>query len=386
MATIGGNARTMARVCRWAKRVALASAVAALSVSSQTFAQVEWKTSLSLITLPVAAESQTAVGAPDGSTYIAGITFDGERSALRVSRLSANGIALWTRWLSAYGYDLRGQKQLTVHDDNSVSVFYRGTPFGQCVEHLSPLGESTVKECDNSLTLRFARANDGEMYIGSGDPRRIKKVSLLGLVRWEKIEAKPSLYVGSTGVDSNGNYFEFENGNVTTWASTDGTKLGSVVLLGQPGSNAVVARGNLSVVSIRSTAVVGNAVTTTVARYEAGGTLKWSRDVIFPNTASADVMFIKPADNDATYLVRTPAQDGDSQVAKISSTGVVLWQSHYSRVRRIIDSDTGLLAIRSDVDATNSTNDSFIFPIATVDGALGTPTIYSRSDLFPPSD
>ena len=85
MTRIGGNTRISARVRSWAKRVATITTVAALSASMQTFAQVEWTTSLSPAPADLPLNYQRAASASDGATYTAALATHGESLRVRLA-------------------------------------------------------------------------------------------------------------------------------------------------------------------------------------------------------------------------------------------------------------------------------------------------------------
>ncbi len=360
----------------------------ALSLNTPAQAQVEWQISLNAAAAPITLTQQFAASAPDGSVYTVGSVTDADSTRIRLSRIAANGTVLWVRWTG--GLYVASKTPLVVHPDNSATVAY-GANDGACFENFSAAGANQFKQClASGNDARATLASDGDVYLTSEYHQNLRKISSAGVVRWDQTDLNAT-YSGNfaTGVNSAGDYFEVSSNRLRIWSAANGTKIADVAMLGLNSTqyywaNKAVARSGNEVVVIRTVATPSNAVTANVARYTAGGTLTWSRDLVFPVAGSSDPVAIIAADNDGVYVVRTASIEGDSQVAKLSSTGSILWQKHYAKVRRIVDSGNGLLAIRS--DTTASTSDSYIFPISIADGALGSPTIYSRADSFAPSD
>ena len=357
-------------------------------LSAPAVAQVEWKTSLNAAAVPITLTQQFAAGAPDGSVYTMGSYFDSDGSRWRVTRTAASGAVQWVRWTSAS--NAASRTPLIVHPDSSVTLAYGGNE-GACFENFSAAGNQQFRQCISGHSYAYATlAADGDAYLTSEYHRSVKKVSSTGAVRWERIDNNNVFStVFAAGVNSTGDYFEVLGNRLRIWRATDGTRLSDVTLVGlasnqQSWANKAVARIANETVVIRTAATFSNAVTATVARYGSGGASTWSRELIFPGVGSSDFVNLIAADNDGVYVVLTPFADGDSQVAKLSSTGAILWQKHFSRARRVIDSPNGLLAIRS--DAAQASSDSFIFPISIANGSLGSPIIYSRTDAYAPSD
>lgn len=381
------------------------SALAAACVGLFTFihvpagAQVEWVTSFASTLAPVSLTQQTAASASDGSTYLLAAANDGEIERLRLTRVSAAGVVEWVRWASGGSYTNPPQVPF-VHPDNSATIWRRSDSNSSdtCLENFSASGISRFVQCFYAYGNPNARlAADGDLYVASESQRVVRKISPTGVLRW--VQTDNSLYSSnplySSGVDSAGNYFEIQNNRLRYWGSADGAKLNDVLLAGfnwspytiQSGKE-TVPRSGRDVVLVRSVTTGGNAVVANIARYSASGLVLWNRDVVFPGAGNNELIALYPADSDGVYVVRSSAGSGaiDSQIAKLSASGTALWQRHYANARRVIEGSTGLLALRSDTSAVNNTSDSFIFPVAAADGALGSPTIYSRSDVFAPTD
>lgn len=372
------------------KGVALLAAWIGLSLSLTTpvQAQVEWTTSLNSAAVPITLTQQYAAGAPDGSVYTMGAYSDSDGFRIRIRRTAQNGTEQWVRWTSAL--NIVSRTPLIVHPDGSATVSYSGNG-GACFENFSGTGDRQFRQCLSPGDNAYATlAADGDVYLTSDNHRTLKKVSASGLVRWDRTDNNASYSPNfATGVNTSGDYFEVNNNRLRVWSALDGTRITDVAMVGLTSGGSLwadkaFARANNDVVVIRTVVTLSNAVTANVARYGAGGAVVWARDLVFPGAGYNDQMTVLAAENDGVYVVRTAYTDGDSQVAKLSSTGAIVWQKHFSRARRVIDSANGLLAIRSDTTASSS--DSYIFPIAAADGSLGSPTIYSRTDAFAPSD
>ncbi len=358
-----------------------------LSLTAPVQAQVEWTTSLNSAAVPITLTQQYAAGAPDGSVYSVGSYSDGDGLRLRLARTTPTGTVQWVRWTAL---NIVSRTQLIIHPDNSATVAYSGNE-GACFENFSAAGVRQFRQCLSPGTNAYATlAADGDVYLTSENHRTLKKVSTSGVVRWERTD--DNAYYNptfATGLNTTGDYFEVNNGRLRVWSALDGTRITDVALIGLTSGSSFwadksVVRANNEIVVIRTVATLSNAVTANVTRYGAGGAVVWARDLVFPGAGYNDQVTVLAADNDGVYVVRTPYTDGDSHVSKLSPAGATLWQKHFSRVRRVIDSPNGLLAIRS--DATGLSSDSFIFPIAAADGSLGSPTIYSRTDAYAPSD
>jgi hypothetical protein len=397
MVRIGGNTHISARICSWAKRIAMTATFAALSVSSQTFAQVEWTTSLSPLPVDLPLTNQRAMSASDGATYLVALASDGESTRVRLARIASNGATQWVRWGTGSFAAIPQARPLPlyIHSDNSATIVYQDRfTNDMCVENFLVTGDSRSRHCyaNPGASFKTALANDGDVYIASGNQRTVQKVSTGAIVRWSRTDVSYTQAVYTVGVDALGNYFELEGNRLRTWSSMDGTFVSDVLLAGtnlpvnSSSGNDLIARANRDAAAIRGVAFPGNAVVTNVARFDAAGALSWSKDIVFPGVGNTARVWLAAGDNDSVYVIRTPAADGDSQVAKLSPTGAVLWQRHYANVRRIVESATGLMAIRTDVSLTTSSNDSYIFPIAIADGALGVQIIYSRTDTSPPTE
>ena len=397
MTRIGGNTRISARARSWAKRIAMITTVAALSASMQTFAQVEWTTSLSPAPADLPLNYQRAASASDGATYTVALATDTDGSRVRLARIASNGATQWVRWGTG-GFAASPPARplpLYIHSDSSATVVYQDRFTNEiCVENFLATGDSRSRHCYANANTSFqtALANDGDLYIAFGNQRTVQKVSAGGVVRWARTDAVYTQAVYTVGVDVLGNYLEFQGNRLRTWSSADGTFVSDVLLAGSnlhtnsSYGNDVISRANRDVAAVRGVAFLGNAVVTNVARFDAAGALSWNKDIVFPGFGNTARVWLAAGDNDSVYVIRTPAADGDSQVAQLSATGAVLWQRHYANVRRIVEGVNGLIAIRSDVNSATSSNESIIFPIAAADGALGTPTIYSRTDASPPTE
>lgn len=385
---------------RWGSALAAACAGLLALIHAPARAQVEWVTSLSSPLAPVSLTQQTAAGASDGSTYLFGVANDGETTRVRLSRISASGVVQWVRWANGGFSSSALLVPLIVHPDNSATVLHQdsGNSSNTCVENFSSSGVSRFVQCFYSYSnLNVRLAADGDLYVVTDYQRVVRKISPAGVLRWQQSDSSSyssnALY--SSGVDSNGNYFEIQNSRLRVWSSVDGTKLTDVVLNGinWNGYSALtgkesVARSGRELVIVPTTSTTSNAVVANVARFSVTGTALWNRDVVFPGYGGNESIALAAADSDGVYIIRSTAGSNgiDSQIAKLSSTGAVLWQRHYANARRVLETTSGLVALRSDVNIGNNSSDSFIFPVAAADGALGSPTIYSRSDVFAPTD
>lgn len=382
-------------VSRWGSALTAACVALFALMQAPAMAQVEWVASLNPPLAPVALTQQTVASAGDGSIYTVSQAADGETTRVRLARISATGTTQWVRWVSGSYNTYASRLPLFVHQDNSASIVYQDNSSSTiCIENFSVMGDSRSRDCsNNSSDFRATLAADGDLYVASYVQRIVKKVSPTGLLRWTRTDSS-WLYgvLYSVGVDSAGNYFEIQDGRLRTWGSVDGNKLNDVPLTGFAWygytltGKEVVPRAGREFAHLRSVSVTNNALVATIARYRADGTSAWTRDIVFPTYGSNDYVALMAADSDGIYVVRSSAGDGDSQIAKLSATGTILWQRHYARARRVIESANGLLALRADVSTTNGTSDSLVFPVAAADGALGSPTIYSRPDVFAPSD
>lgn len=359
-------------------------------------AQVDWVATLNAPAVDAPPGSRGHVQTSDGGIVSAGTVATGEATRVRIARMSPTGAVQWERW--ATGGAVANSTPVWAHPDNSVTVAYQDPASNAywCFENFSVTGDSRFRDCPTytyvyNYDLRVALAADGDFYLASSSYQRtVRKISPLGVLRWTRTETTNSPSVPTVhGVDSAGNYFEANGTRLVIWSSTDGSKMGDVTLAGTgvvvSGSNAL-PRVNRDIALIRAQTATTNAMTATVTRSSATGALVWTRDLIFPGYGPTDKIRLVAADNDGTYVVRTAAVDGDSHVAKISATGALLWQKHYARVRRIVDYGTTLTAIRSDVTTATNSSDSFLFPIAAADGTLGAPMIYTRPDLFAPTE
>ena len=380
-------------VSKWGNALVVACMGWALLCSSPTRAQVEWTTSLNAVTVAAALTQANVAAVSDGSTYVVGFANDGEATRVRLSRISAAGVVQWVRWAGGSNYPNSNQIPLLIHPDNSASVVSQDGSYGMCIENFSAAGESRSRQCDyNNADYRVTLAPDGDIYVAVGGQRSVKKISPTGLIRWSRTE---TTYVSGAlfgaGVDTSGNYYEIQGNRMRSWGSVDGNLLNDVPLTGfywagyTPTDNLLASRSARDVVVVRSVLMPSNAVVTNIARHNVSGAAIWVRELVFPGADSNARISLFPADSDGVYVVRSSYGEGDSQIAKLSVSGAVLWQRHYARVRRVIEGATGLIAIRSDVSQATNSNDSFIFAVNAADGALGSPTIYSRADLFAPS-
>lgn len=368
---------------RWGSTLVAACMGVFALIHAPAMAQVEWVTSLRGAAAPIEFWQNRVVGASDGSIYVVGSASDGEAQRGRLVRLSASGAVQWVRWVGAQA------GSVWAHPDNSVSVLARGTDNTSCVENFSLTGNNRSRWCFQSdvLDSRFAQTPDGDLVFAQAPSRMIKKISPLGVERWSRQDSWHSTAtMMASGIDSAGNYYEVRDFRLRTWSGVDGTKLTDVAIAGQGFSSFMaLPRASRDLVMIRGTAITANALATTITRNNASGSVLWTLALVFPrNNANDDGLSIVAADGDATYVIHS--SQGDSQVAKVSASGTVLWQKHYARARRIIETANGLVAVRSDVNVGASTSDSFLFPINMADGTLAAPTIYSRSDIFVPTD
>jgi hypothetical protein len=370
----------------------------ALCASAPALAQVEWVTSLSPPPTSLELNNHVAAGASDGATYSAAIANDGGSFRVRLARISPTGATQWVRWgAGSYSlYSAASRLPLHVHSDNSATIVYQDpNAAGSCVQNFTSAGDSRSRTCygGNNTEFRTTLAADGDLYIASDYQRTVRKVSTSGVLRWSKTDViSQSTPVYSAGIDVLGNYFEVQNNKLHTWSRIDGSTLNDVALaeLTLPSyavnGKETLPRAGGDLVVLRGTAELSNAVVARVARYGTNGASIWVKDVIFPEPGNAVSVALAAADGDAIYVIRSPYGEGDSQVAKLSATGAVIWQRHYATVRRVIDSPLGLTAIRSGINSANTASDSVIFLVSPVDGTLGAPTIFSRSDQFVPSD
>jgi hypothetical protein len=368
----------------------LAACLGSLLLSSLAHSQVQWKTSLNPPPEPVALSQQLIASAPDGAIFSVAVA-NGNR--IRVSRTTANGAVSWARQVA--GVILPQGKTPLIHPDSSVSVFYRGSAEPLCVVNFLAAGNVRSNYCfadDQNYTLASI-APDGDLIIASGLNRTIRKFSPDGTNRWTSTEGENTygeIRVGS--FDSDGNYFEIQDTRLRRWRATDGLRVAGTYLANYQPSNFYsvtdsklgVARNNTETVVVSGVMDTSNAVTAILVRYGSNGVARWTRNLIFAGyNSTADAVGVYPAPSDDVYVVRTPSIDGDSEIARVSASGAIVWQRHYARISRVVNSSTGLLAIRSDV--TSSGSNSYVFPIAALDGALGAPTIYSRADSFAPN-
>lgn len=363
--------------------------------AANAVAQVEWVTPLGDPAAPAPLMLQRAVAAPDGATFVVANVADGEATRLRVSRISAAGVEQWVRW-PVNGSGVLGSWETTLpavtHADGSVSLsYFRNTPYGYCAANYSATGDLRWLRCGGNAAA-ISLAADDDLYIVAGTPRQVSKLAATGQVRWEVTDTTyPSGNLVGHGIDSNGNYVELWSSTIRTWSYVDGS-ISAVNAASLPYQTPardlrLITRSNRNLVVTRGLAYASNATTSTVTRHTSTGAQSWSTTVTFPGTFTGneyDVLF--PADADGVYVVRTSTGITDTQVAKLSAAGAVLWQRHYSRIHRIVEGPNGLIGIRSDVNVGSGSSDSFIFAIAPADGALGSPIIYSRSDAFAPTD
>lgn len=374
---------------RWGN--ALVAACMGMATLHPAQAQVDWTTTLNLTPVPIALSQRSVASASDGAIYTASVANDGESSRVRLSRTTAAGVTQWSRW--ADGSYSGSQLPLLIHPDNSASVVYQTGINTSCIHNFSAAGDSRWRQCFGSTPdVRVTLAADGDVYVAFGNNRVVKKFSPIGVERWSRAESRfLNGPLSGNGIDSAGNYFEVQNSYLRSWSSVDGTLTSSAVLTGfnwvasSPSGKDAVALAGRDVSLIHGMAFLSNAVVAAVGRYGASGALLWSTQVIFPGANSNEYISLSAADGDAIYVIRSSYGEGDSQIAKVSATGAILWQRHYSRIRRVIESTGGLLAIRSDTSTTPAASDSYVFPIAASDGALGTATKYSRTDAFAPT-
>ncbi len=373
--------RTLVSAC-FGAWVALSGLCASMTAS----AQVEWTTSLNPPSSAVALGQHSLQSATDGSTYSIAMAYDGETARVRLTHISPAGAVLWVRWVSGAYFNATLQAPLHLHADNSASVVYQDNSGNGCIENFSVNGDSRSRQCYPGYgSFRATLAADGDLYAVSGFTGTVTKVSALGTVRWARSDTSSSFPMPvAKGVDSLGNYYEIGNGRLRSWSRVDGALLNDVVLGGLntppqlPVANVAVSRSARDIVVLRAAANAPSALVANVARYNPSGATLWSLDVVFPAPASsADRLTVAPADNDSVYVVRSTAADGDSQIAKVSGAGAILWQKHYSRIRNVVEGATGLIGIRTDADTAS--NDSYVFAISAADGALGSPVIYSRA-------
>ncbi len=370
---------------------AVVAGLSTLVFSLSTFAQVEWDTTLNDAPAPIALSQHQISTAPDGAIYTIANT-GSSTNRMRVTRTTAAGTIEWTRWLEGTRA-LSADTGLLIHPDSSLSVpLFSNNAL--CIANLLTSGTIHRRFCiDGQLSNpSISVATDGDLFIALGDQRKVRKVGPDGTQRWVRTESNfLGGNIGLSGLDSSGNYFELQAGLVRVWRTTDGVRITNTLLptyphSAYPGFTAQfgVARAGGDIAILGASNLTSNALTTTVLRYGSGGVLQWTRSLILPGAfGSGSKLRIYPAPNDGVFVVRKPDLLGYSDVVLISSTGEVLWQRDYAGIRDVIMGASGLLAIRSDVSATDS--NSYIFSIATVDGALGTPTIYTRPDTFAPT-
>ena len=369
-----------------------AGMMSSLALLAPAQAQVEWQTSLNTRPVPIPLVQQVVASANDESIYSASTTLDRDSGRIRVARLTALGTEQWVRWLDGTFNSANGP--LLLHPDSSASIAYEDSSTRNlCIENISSAGVSRARNCFGSYFSdhRVVLANDGDLYVAYSLPRAITKISPLGEVRWTHIETT-FVYgiLAGNGIDLAGNYFEIQEKRLRTWSAANGSKLVDTPLSGYTFTSSstlpnkvAIGRQNLDIALLRSISITSNAQVMGVARYTSSGALIWARDVLFPGSGTYDdVVTVFPADSDGVYISLSSLAKGESQIARLTNTGVILWQKHYASVGRIINSASGFLAIRSDATAASN---SYIFSISAVDGSLGSPIIYSRTDSLVPS-
>lgn len=374
----------------------IATCVAWLGFAACTIApaqaQVEWVTSLNVSPTPIPLTQQVVASAADGSIYAMSSALEGDVPRIRLARLSSSGTEQWVRWLN--GSINSVNVRLLLHPDSSASISYAGPPNQLlCVENFSSAGASRARTCFEHYYFnehRVSLANDGDLYVVYGDARTVTKISPLGTVRWTHVETYVSGTLTASGIDVAGNYFEIRAQRLRTWSAATGNKLVDAPLVNytfsQPsfvGGSIAIGRQNLDITVLRGFSTSANAQVLSIARYTSLGALVWARDVVFPGNAAYDpIVSVFPADADGVYISLSSLAQNESQVAKLTSTGVISWQKHYASAGRVLNAASGLLAIRTDIGTTTN---SYIFSISAADGSLGGPTIYSRADAFAPS-
>lgn len=380
-------------ICKRGVALIAAWAGLLLGLNAPVQAQVDWQTSLNGAAVPIPLVQQVVASSSDGSIFSVSSTLDRDVGRVRVAHLTSSGAELWVRWLSGTFNSANGP--LLLHADGSASIAYQDASTSNlCIENFTSVGVSRAKSCFAfySSDQRIQLASDDDLYVAYSLPRAITKISASGVVRWTHIETT-FIYgiLTANGIDIAGNYFEIRDGRLRTWSAAGGSKLADVALAGYSFNTSsgfpnkvAIGRLNLDVALLRTITTTANAQVMGIARHSSTGALIWARDVVFPGSGTYDdVVAVFPGESDGLYVVLSSLAKRESQIAKLSNSGVILWQKHYASAGRILNSATGFLAIRSDVTATS---DSYIFSISAINGSLASPTIYSRTDLIVPSD
>ena len=361
-------------------RMKLQKIFAALAVSYAalcavpTAAQVQWTSVLETADSPVALTGTTAVKLSDGSTLSVALANDGESNALRISKISSAGSTVWVRWRTANYQIARG---VFAHSDNSASVAYSDSSGRLCLENLSATGDLRSKNCVVGYgypPVALQQTADGDIYIGQGSPRTVRKVSPSGVVRWVGISPDPYSYPSQllSGVDSADNYFEVAGNNLLRWRATDGALLNKVTVGNATQSYAaVLARANQQLV-VASTTSTQSGVTVQLSRMQSDGLVLWNTPVSF--SASVGTVSLLAGDGDSTYVRFAPASylSAPLSLTKISASGTVLWERQFTTLSQLLQVDGGIVGVGYTSNYATSTRTASLYPISGVDGSVGT--------------
>ncbi|TAG81020.1 MAG: hypothetical protein EAZ21_07050 [Betaproteobacteria bacterium] len=368
-------------------------ACAALALSFAVSAQVLWNTALNPPEEPMPLHRTAIVNADAGAIYVSAVLVATDVSRVRVAKLSPTGEAVWVRWVD--GSPLDYAKSLFSHADGSVSQVVLGDNSSSlCVANFTSNGTPRARYCLDGLTSNASvtQAADGDLIFASGDyDRFVSKRAADGAIRWTVTETQSSYRTTlAAQIDSAGNYLELRRGWFAVRRATDGVLISSGAVLDTANTSqnpanlrTLIPRANGEFVFLLNEMQTSNAVVASVARYRADGSRAWLRTVTFPTTVFSSTqivgLFAEGAD-DVIVAREGQSADAGSELARLTSAGTIAWQKHLSRVSRIVQAGTSLSAIRTDVGA--GVTDSFIFPISTANGSLGTPLIYTRNDAF----
>lgn len=369
-------------------RLLSAAGFCALTFAAQ--AQVLWTSTLNPAEESLPLNRVSVIDGDGGSVVTSSYVQTTEASRTRVAKIASTGTQAWARWVDGTPFS-RGDS-LFSHPDGSVTQIVDNN--GRvCAANFLSTGALRTSFCvDDAVRFDTAvtKALDGDLIFSGGiNPRTFAKYSAAGVLRWSAAVQHQSVFnfIG-TGLDNNGNYFELSFGRIVTIRATDGQVLSNVAVADGFGSypyslirQRLVSREGGDVVAIVSATWTGNAIVARVARYGANGSRQWQRDVVFPASSPGSNLLLSRVGSDDVLVMREggSSQNG-SEVARLGAAGSIVWQRHLSQISFLKPDSAGLSAIRTDVGANSS--DSFVFAVSSVDGSLGAPLIYTRSDVF----
>jgi PQQ-like domain len=354
-----------------AAAVALFCVLSGVFISDASQASVEWVRPLSAPETAVVLTNARIIRADDGSLFVSGATPQSSGTQrLIVSKFSAAGALQWRTRIPGEAIG-QSQQPVTLLGASEVVAVTKDLNGGNAVfTKLDSQGQIAWSRSSfvTAGANAFLVSKNSELYAVT--EFQLTRILPSGEFTWQRGLNSPSgSSVRRTAlVLANGDVvFQSEYG-VRRYAATNGDELAFST---EFGAQALVQTTDGNFVFIQSTQYIPSTATIVyrLRSVSPAGTTRWIQQYGVPTSSIANVrLFADPTGGVYVAHARDLQPYGD--VARIDSTGSMLWNRNYFRFYGFAQKSGVLYGLRYDVNSTEGVNG--FFPIQSTNGDLGT--------------